>query len=82
MKIKPEHYAVILDALKRLGGKIEKHREFLRSDARVKDLEMRLRWDAAYATGLTRWFCEHIYSYANDEHIDTALRAAMKEIEG
>ena len=35
---------------------------------------MRWRWDVARIAGLIPFFCTDIYKYANDEHIDTALR--------
>ena len=41
---------------------------------------MRLRWDCLRAAtiegkrGIT-WICDTLYSYLNDEHIDSALRA-------
>ena len=34
----------------------------------------RWRWDMTYWTGLTPWICNNIYPYANDDHIDSALR--------
>ena len=36
---------------------------------------MRLRWDVAYRAGLPPWICANIYPYANDNHVDTALRS-------
>jgi hypothetical protein len=36
--------------------------------------EKRWRWDLLHAAGLTPWICSNVYPYANDEHIDTALR--------
>jgi len=28
----------------------------------------------------TRWIVDTLYSYMNDDHIDTALRSVMKEL--
>jgi len=36
--------------------------------------EKRYRWDMSYKAGLTTFICDEIYPYANDNHIDTALR--------
>ena len=39
----------------------------------------RQRWDALYASGLSQWICDNIYSYANDDHIETALKRIAQE---
>jgi hypothetical protein len=41
----------------------------------------RFRWDLLYAAGLTRFVCDELYPYANDAHIDTALRHVMARIQ-
>jgi hypothetical protein len=43
------------------------------------DPAKRHRWDALYRTDSTDWF-KDVYKYANDDHIDTALRAIVKEL--
>jgi hypothetical protein len=45
MKIKPEHIAHMREAMRPLIGQIAAHREALRHDPRVNDLEKRIRWD-------------------------------------
>lgn len=37
----------------------------------------RWRWDLMYAAGLTRWTCDTLYKYLNDDHIDSALRRIL-----
>lgn len=44
--------------------------------------DRRLRWDATYKAGLTGWICKNLYSYLDDNHIDTALRQYFKQLEG
>lgn len=39
--------------------------------------DKRYRWDLSYRAGLTPWICANIYSYADDTHIDTALRSIV-----
>lgn len=39
--------------------------------------DKRYRWDLSYRAGLTPWFCSEVYGYANDDHIDTALRSIV-----
>lgn len=36
--------------------------------------DRRYRWDLLYKAGLSKWLCDNIYQYANDDHIDTVLR--------
>lgn len=80
VKIKPEHFEHIKAAIAPLADKIPAHREALKNDARVKDLGMRVRWDALYAAGLSGWICSNLYSYMNDTHIDTALRQVFTDL--
>ena len=80
MKMKPEHYAHMIEQMRMNAEAIPAHREYLKSDERVKDLEKRLRWDVMYASGLTAYICDELYDYLDDSHIDTALRAIMIEL--
>ena len=85
MKIKPDHYAVILagmqETVTRLGREaVMKHQRDLRTVPHVTDPEKRFRWDLFRAAGLITWACDNLYNYANDTHIDTALRAAVREM--
>lgn len=66
MKIKAEHYAYLRDALRGRG---------LHPDS-----SMRERWDAVQDAELLPYLCANLYSYLNDEHIDTALRAIAREV--
>jgi len=72
MKIKQEHYdhmKVVID------GYIGTQPMSTLADYTERGLSaMRYRWDMSYKAGLTPWICENIYPYANDDHIDTALR--------
>ena len=78
MKVKPEHYEHLRAAMATVPReKVEAHREALKSDPRVRDLDMRLRWDVLHATVPSTWICDNIYPYANDTHIDTALKRIM-----
>jgi hypothetical protein len=76
MKIKPEHVAHMRAAIVPILPSIPSEAT-LRNDPRVKDAAKRRRWDALYAAGLSRWVSDNIYSYADDTHIDTALRAIV-----
>jgi hypothetical protein len=80
MKIKPEHLTHIKNAIAPWTENAKAHRELLKQDTRVKDVEKRLRWDLVTAAKLTPWICSDLYPYLNDSHIDTALRAAVAEL--
>ena len=84
MKIKQEHLAemereiqvTILQADKPLVDFARAYR-----DAGLSD--KRFMWDwlwASYIEGerATTWICDNLYSYLNDDHIDTALRHIFK----
>ena len=70
MKIKQEHYDYIKKSM------MSNSRAPLLQDYLKAGLtEKRWRWDWVYLTeGLSKWICENIYPYANDDHLDTALR--------
>ncbi len=82
MKIKHEHINFIKDSIAALSlvEKIKAHRDVLRLDDRVKDLEKRLRWDMLYAAVSSKWIGDNLYPYMNDTHIDSALKSIAKEI--
>lgn len=82
MKIKSEHYDHIRNAIAPFKPQIEQFRRRIINENKAKDVEMRLRWDLAYLADLTWWLDKNVYSYAQDRHIDTALRSIMKELEG
>ena len=82
MKIITEHFNHISTAISDAfsAADVDKHREYLRKDIRVKDIDKRLRWDICCATpGLIAWLNDNIYSYANDAHVDTVLKAVMRK---
>lgn len=81
MKITPAHYSAIRSAILPLADRFRDHREFLKSEGKSKDIEKRLRWDAFHASKHAGILSD-LYAYLNDDHIDTALRSIMREIEG
>ena len=81
MKMLPEHYAYMKQAISPNAKKIADHRKFIINENKSKDVEMRLRWDLAYYAKLSQWISDNLYSYLNDAHIDTALKSIVKELE-
>jgi hypothetical protein len=72
MKIQPAHYAYMLAACR--ATLAASTPEAIAAFTAGKSAE-RIRWDLSYAAGLTPYICENVYPYANDAHVDTALRA-------
>lgn len=83
MKITGEHYAHMKAAIAEVCQRINPvdYRAQIITEGKAKDPDKRVRWDYAYAAKLSRFFCDHVYSYADDSHIDTALRAIMKDLQ-
>ena len=69
------------------SDKIPSHREFIikeheekkSKDGKERDTEMRLRWDCFWASKISQDQWQEWKDY-KDSHIDTALKAIMKEI--
>lgn len=81
MKIKTEHYQHMKEEILKLAlTDIEKHAVAVKNSGKFNDFGKRMRWDIAHAVALDRFFCTEIYPYANDDHIDTALKQIVKEI--
>ena len=81
MKITDEHYNQLKAMIAPLKDKLPAHREYIIAEGKAKDVDKRLRWDALYsAKGGNQFICDNLYKYLNDDHIDTALKAIMKEL--
>lgn len=74
MKIKPEHFAEIKAAILRDAAA-----PYLRDYLARGLTEKRWRWDLLNRSVSAAWICANVYPYANDEHIDTALRAITRD---
>lgn len=79
MKIKPEHYKYLSDAitavLDRNPTAVARYErgDFPRATA-VKDLQKRFCFDLLAAAQISMWVCDELYPYCDDSHIYTALR--------
>jgi hypothetical protein len=83
MKIKKEHYEYMKNEIVNLPNNVNYYRlAILNSDRQTKDFNKRLRWDLFWFAGLGKFACDNLHQYGvNDDHIDTALKAIMKEID-
>jgi hypothetical protein len=79
MKIKPEHYARIVEILK---AALVKHPDCTRAGYEAVGMSAeRHRWDLFRAGGGIKFLCDEVYDYANDTHINNALKKAVTELE-
>lgn len=85
MKIKQQHLTHIQNEINKVLAAnpncISQYESgnFHNSD-KVKDLQKRFCFDLSYAAGLDGWVCDNIYTYANDEHYYTALKAICPKV--
>jgi hypothetical protein len=80
MKIQPAHYAFMKAAIGAFTSEdVASRRQAIVAEGKAKDVATRLRWDLSYAANLTPFICKHVYPYADDSHVDTALRQIMRE---
>lgn len=81
MKITQEHCNHMKKAIGALDrGKVNAHASAVKSSGRYKDFSKRMRWDLWYMADLTSFACDTLYNYLHDDHIDTALRSIMKDL--
>ena len=59
---------------------IKEHRAHLQTDASVKDLECRLRWDIFWYVWHRSLLLREAVEDLTNDHIDTALRRLMREL--
>lgn len=63
-------------ALRRYWSELRE--ESMLPDSKIKDFEKRFRWDLLRAS---KFDLKSVYEYAYDDHIDTALRKIVAELE-
>ena len=83
MKIKPEHYATLKGMLSQYSHDNRDAVLAYKALKLGKDPERRFRWDLftfARRSGAEKIVMDDIYRYANDTHLDTALRAIVREL--
>jgi hypothetical protein len=78
MKIKLEHYNHLKNEIAKLNrDQVLAHKALELG----KDKAMRFRWDLFHAAKLSHFASDNLSSYLNDNHIDTALKGIVKELE-
>ena len=82
MKVTQEHYSHMKQAITSVWTKEkhEAHRKFIVNEGKSRDIERRLRFDWMHYAKLTPFICANVYSYANDDHINTALKNIIAEL--
>jgi hypothetical protein len=82
MKIKPEHYAVMLDAMRTAQAKVpHMTRQWYVDKGIGQDPAMQHRWDLFHSGESSTLLLDALYTYADDTHIDTALRKIVAQLE-
>lgn len=80
MKVSPEHYAKLVDAICPVDTETRRHAylsgDFPRAET-VKDLDMRFRWDMFYIANGPAIVRDGNYT---SDHIDTALRKIVQSL--
>ena len=66
MKIQPEHYEKLKAGILSLLPPCANERQC---------------WDALHAAGLGDWICHELYPYMNDDHIYSAMRKIVREVQ-
>ncbi len=80
MKIQLSHYNYMKSKMAENASRIPDHIARIKDDPRIKDLDKRIRWDWLYGSIPSSWICDNLYPYMDDTHIDTALRAIVKDL--
>lgn len=81
MKIRPEHLAYLKSKIDALSpSTVAFIKESIRTQNKYKDFGTRLRFDLLYASVPSSWICDNLYPYMNDDHINSALKAVVKEV--
>lgn len=79
LKITREHYAHLLSALDTFNT----NGDISAAATKYKNAGLSfkcLQWDALHTAVDSQWICEELYSYLNDDHIQSALNAAFKDM--
>ncbi len=84
MKCTNDDYQILLTHFQAINKVIFKdHVQFVIDSGKAKDLNKRLRWDCLYSNNISRrmdyFVCDHLYTYMDDTHLDTALKQCMKD---
>lgn len=81
MKVEKEHYNYMKGEISKISlEELSEHVAKVKESGNYKDLGMRLRWDLFWAARLGEYARDNILKYANDTHIDTALRNIVVDL--
>ena len=82
MKMDESTYSHMLEFCKEWlpCDKVQVYRTQLQADHRVKDIDLRLRWDIFWMVFKHSLVLREAVKDLKDDHIDTALRRLMREL--
>lgn len=76
MKMQPEHFKHMQKALSVCDT------DFYRARYEAANLTtLRYQWDMVRHAGLMSWLCDTLYTYLNDDHIQTALNKIVRPLQ-
>ena len=83
LKIQPEHYQYMKSKIRKALSETSPSSIVYWRNLYLSDnlTEKRFVWDFFYLANLTAFACDTLYSYMNDDHIYSALRRIVKELE-
>lgn len=75
MKVKPEHYNHIKEEI------LKVHSTALQQAYTMYNISHRgYCFDLLYRAKLSAWLCSNVYVYANDDHLYTAIKHILNEV--
>jgi hypothetical protein len=79
----PEHYNIMKREIQKIWTpeEHEARRAAIIAQRLPRDIEKRLRWDWSWASNMSAFVVEVLYTYLDDTHIDSALKKIIAELE-
>ena len=81
MKIQPNHLQTLTDTLSDVFHLYPEFVAHFAANPKINDAAMAARWQLLREARALPWVCDTLYSYLNDDHIDTALRHVVRTLE-
>jgi hypothetical protein len=83
MKIKDEHYEIIRHGMLRHRDEFERHLEDAKLNKRCRNKERCAMWGLYYSVpDLHDYVIKNVYIYADDSHLEAALKKITRELKG
>ena len=77
MKIQPAHFEKLVLAFRPYKEAYQDIVREFEDNPRIKDKHKAARWQVARMAGMMPFVCDTLYTYLDDNHLDTAFKAAV-----